>query len=127
MPAPLTTPGGPLLYRWLGRMAANGCRAVALEVSSHALDQDRAADLALDVAIFTNLGRDHLDYHGDLGTYLAAKARLVDLVVGGTAARQAGRRPGDQRGRPGLRRRSPRAACRWCASRAAPASPPTCG
>ncbi len=82
-PAPLTTPGGPLLYRWLGRMAANGCRAVALEVSSHALDQDRAADLALDVAIFTNLGRDHLDYHGDLATYLQAKARIVDLAVAG--------------------------------------------
>ncbi len=81
--APLTTPGGPLLYHWLGRMVANGCRAVALEVSSHALDQDRAAELALDVAILTNLGRDHLDYHGDLGAYLAAKARIVDLVVAG--------------------------------------------
>jgi UDP-N-acetylmuramoyl-L-alanyl-D-glutamate--2,6-diaminopimelate ligase len=82
-PAPLTTPGGPLLYQWLGRMAANGCRAVALEVSSHALDQDRTADLALDVAILTNLGRDHLDYHGDLGAYLAAKSRIMDLVVDG--------------------------------------------
>jgi UDP-N-acetylmuramoyl-L-alanyl-D-glutamate--2,6-diaminopimelate ligase len=88
-PAPLTTPGGPLLYRWLGRMAANGCRAVSLEVSSHALDQDRAADLALDVAILTNLGRDHLDYHGDLATYLAAKARIMELVAAG-----------DRRGKP---------------------------
>lgn len=90
-PAPLTTPGGPLLYRWLGRMVANGCRAVAMEVSSHALDQDRVADLALDVAIFTNLGRDHLDYHGDLATYLAAKARLVERVA---AAPTRGKAPG---------------------------------
>jgi UDP-N-acetylmuramoyl-L-alanyl-D-glutamate--2,6-diaminopimelate ligase len=78
--APLTTPGGPLLFAWLGRMARAGCRAAAMEISSHALDQDRTGELALDVAVLTNLGRDHLDYHGDLMAYLAAKARILDLL-----------------------------------------------
>jgi len=79
-PAALTTPGGEELYRWLGRMRGNGCRAVALEISSHALDQERTAGLAVDVAVLTNLGRDHLDYHGDAQRYLAAKARILDLL-----------------------------------------------
>ena len=47
---------------------------------SHALDQDRTAGLGLDVAIMTNLGRDHLDYHPDLNDYLQAKARILDLL-----------------------------------------------
>lgn len=81
--APLTTPGGPVLYRWLARMRDAGCRAVALEISSHALDQQRPGDLALDAAVLTNLGRDHLDYHGDLAAYLDAKARILDLVAAG--------------------------------------------
>ncbi len=79
-PAPLTTPVGPDLYTWLGRMVAAGCRSVALELSSHALDQRRAAGLQLDVAVMTNLGRDHLDYHRDLGDYLLAKARILDML-----------------------------------------------
>jgi UDP-N-acetylmuramoyl-L-alanyl-D-glutamate--2,6-diaminopimelate ligase len=79
-PAPLTTPGGPALYRWLGRMVAAGCGAAAMELSSHALEQQRAGDLALDVAVMTNLGRDHLDYHGDMASYLAAKALIIDLL-----------------------------------------------
>jgi len=80
IPAPLTTPGGPMLYSWLGRMVNQGCRAAAMEVSSHALDQERPGELALDVAVMTNLGRDHLDYHGDMATYLAAKARILKLL-----------------------------------------------
>ncbi len=80
VPAPLTTPGGPVLFRWLQRMVDTGCRAVAMEVSSHALDQERPGDLALDVAVLTNLGRDHLDYHGDMAAYLAAKARILELL-----------------------------------------------
>jgi UDP-N-acetylmuramoyl-L-alanyl-D-glutamate--2,6-diaminopimelate ligase len=63
--------------------------AVAMEISSHSLDQQRVADLALDVAVLTNLGRDHLDYHGDLNAYLAAKAKILDLV-----------RAGQRRGKP---------------------------
>ncbi len=83
LPAPLTTPGGPVLFHWLGRMVAGGCRAAAMEVSSHALDQERTGELALDVAVFTNLGRDHLDYHHDLASYLAAKARILELLRDG--------------------------------------------
>jgi len=79
-PAPLTTPDGPSLYGFLAEMRGNGCRSVALEISSHALDQERTADLALDVAVMTNLGRDHLDYHRDRESYLAAKAKILALL-----------------------------------------------
>ncbi len=82
-PAPLTTPGGPELYGLLAEMVNNDCRAVALETSSHALAQKRTAGLTVDVAVFTNLGRDHLDYHGDLANYLAAKVKLLDLLTPG--------------------------------------------
>lgn len=78
--APLTTPGGPVFYHWLGRMVDRGCRSAAMEISSHALDQGRCAGLELAVAIMTNLGRDHLDYHRDLADYLDAKARILDLL-----------------------------------------------
>lgn len=81
-PAPLTTPGGPVLFRWLARMRESGCLSAAMEVSSHALDQQRPGDLALDAALLTNLGRDHLDYHGDMDAYLAAKQRIFDLLAG---------------------------------------------
>jgi UDP-N-acetylmuramoyl-L-alanyl-D-glutamate--2,6-diaminopimelate ligase len=53
-----------------------GAKAVAMEVSSHALDQGRVDNVQFDVAVFTNLTRDHLDYHGDMDAYAAAKARL---------------------------------------------------
>jgi UDP-N-acetylmuramoyl-L-alanyl-D-glutamate--2,6-diaminopimelate ligase len=79
-PAPLTTPDGPTLFALLAEMTGAGARAAAMELSSHALDQGRAAGLALDVAVLTNLGRDHLDYHADLAAYLAAKTRIVDLL-----------------------------------------------
>ena len=79
-PAPLTTPGGPVFWQWLGRMRDHGCGAVAMELSSHALDQQRTAGLVLDAAVLTNLSRDHLDYHADLAAYLAAKARILELV-----------------------------------------------
>ena len=51
-----------------------------MEISSHALDQDRTAGLGLDLAVMTNLGRDHLDYHQDMNQYLQAKARILDLL-----------------------------------------------
>jgi len=85
IPAPLTTPGGPVFYEWLGRMAANGCQSVAMELSSHALDQQRCAGLNLSVAIMTNIGRDHLDYHHDIPTYVEAKARIMDYLEAGAA------------------------------------------
>jgi UDP-N-acetylmuramoyl-L-alanyl-D-glutamate--2,6-diaminopimelate ligase len=89
-PAPLTTPGGPVFFALLGRMVANDCRAVAMEISSHALDQRRTAGLELDVAVLTNLGRDHLDYHHDLEQYLRAKARIRDLLRPARDGRAAG-------------------------------------
>jgi UDP-N-acetylmuramoyl-L-alanyl-D-glutamate--2,6-diaminopimelate ligase len=81
VPASLTTPGGPVFYQWLARMVSNGCRSVAMELSSHALDQERTAGLDLSVAVLTNIGRDHLDYHEDIPQYLAAKARILSLLV----------------------------------------------
>lgn len=94
LPAPLTTPGGPVFYQWLARMVDNGCRSAAMELSSHALDQDRTAGLELDVAVMTNLGRDHLDYHRDLETYLAAKARILELLRNPPNGPADKRRPG---------------------------------
>jgi UDP-N-acetylmuramyl-tripeptide synthetase len=74
--APLTTPDAVALQALLARMRAARVSHVAMEVSSHALAQDRATGVAFDVGVFTNCSRDHLDYHGDMDAYLAAKARL---------------------------------------------------
>jgi UDP-N-acetylmuramoyl-L-alanyl-D-glutamate--2,6-diaminopimelate ligase len=79
-----------VFFALLGRMVANDCRAVAMEISSHALDQRRTAGLELDVAVLTNLGRDHLDYHHDLEQYLRAKARIRDLLRPARDGRAAG-------------------------------------
>jgi UDP-N-acetylmuramoyl-L-alanyl-D-glutamate--2,6-diaminopimelate ligase len=79
--APLTTPDAVALQELLRRMRDAGVRQVAMEVSSHALAQDRATGVAFDVGVFTNISRDHLDYHGDMDDYLAAKAKLfVELL-----------------------------------------------
>lgn len=75
-PALQTTPGPLALQQMLGEMAADGVVAVAMEVSSHALVQERLGDTSVDAAVFTNLSRDHLDYHGSMAAYAAAKARL---------------------------------------------------
>ena len=74
--APLTTPDAVALQELLARMRDAQVSHVAMEVSSHALAQDRATGVAYDVGLFTNISRDHLDYHGDMDDYLAAKARL---------------------------------------------------
>lgn len=71
-----TTPEATEIQRRLSCSVANGRRAVAMEVSSHALAQHRVDGCRFRVAVFTNLGRDHLDYHGTPEDYLAAKARL---------------------------------------------------
>ncbi len=76
IPARLTTPGRLELAAILGRMVEAGSVAAAMEISSHALDQGRTADLDVAVAIFSNLTGDHLDYHGTMEAYAAAKARL---------------------------------------------------
>jgi UDP-N-acetylmuramoyl-L-alanyl-D-glutamate--2,6-diaminopimelate ligase len=71
-----TTPDALSLQRELAAMRAVGVNAVAIEISSHALDQSRLAGLRIHTAVFTNLTRDHLDYHGDMAAYGAAKAKL---------------------------------------------------
>ncbi len=75
-PAPFTTPEANTLQALLAEMRAAGTTHVAMEVSSHALEQGRAEGLAFDAAVWTNLTRDHLDFHGDFERYYAAKARL---------------------------------------------------
>jgi UDP-N-acetylmuramoyl-L-alanyl-D-glutamate--2,6-diaminopimelate ligase len=76
IPAPHTTPESLELQQTLQAMVMDGARGVALEVSSHALDQHRIDGCLLDVAIFTNLTPEHLDYHGTMEEYYRAKARL---------------------------------------------------
>lgn len=78
VPIPLdrTTPEAPDLHRLLARMRSEGVDAVALEVSSHALAEHRVDGLRFDVAVFTNLSQDHLDFHGSMEAYFASKARL---------------------------------------------------
>jgi UDP-N-acetylmuramoyl-L-alanyl-D-glutamate--2,6-diaminopimelate ligase len=82
----LTTPGPVELQRVLRTLVDAGVTTVAMEVSSHSLDQRRIDGLAFDAAVFTNLTRDHLDYHGTMEAYVAAKARLIEyLTPTGTA------------------------------------------
>ena len=71
-----TTPDPIAVQAMLADLKKAGARAVAMEVSSHGLDQGRATALAFDVAVLTNLSRDHLDYHGTMEAYAAAKAKL---------------------------------------------------
>ena len=75
-PAPLTTPEAPVLQGLLAEMRRAGATHVAMEVSSHALAQERVVGCRFDAALFTNLTRDHLDFHGDAESYYRAKARL---------------------------------------------------
>jgi len=78
-PTALTTPDAVTLQSWLASLRQCGATAVAMEVSSHALAQERVSALDFDVAVLTNLGHDHLDYHGSMAAYRAAKRRLFDL------------------------------------------------
>jgi UDP-N-acetylmuramoyl-L-alanyl-D-glutamate--2,6-diaminopimelate ligase len=71
-----TTPDAVSLQRLLADFRHAGAAGVAMEVSSHGLDQGRVEGVEFDVAVFTNLSRDHLDYHGDMQQYAAAKTRL---------------------------------------------------
>ena len=74
--AGLTTPDAVAVHRRLAEARGAGAAAMSMEVSSHALDQQRVAAVRFDTAVFTNLTRDHLDYHGTLEAYAEAKARL---------------------------------------------------
>jgi UDP-N-acetylmuramoyl-L-alanyl-D-glutamate--2,6-diaminopimelate ligase len=77
-PANMTTPDPISLQAMLSECIDQGVEKLAMEVSSHALDQGRCDDVAFDAAVFTNLSRDHLDYHGTMEAYAAAKRRLFD-------------------------------------------------
>lgn len=79
-PNPLTTPDPSTIHKSLHEMVRAGCRAATLEVSSHGLDQGRLHAVDFDIGIFTNLTQDHLDYHGTMEAYAAAKAKLFPLV-----------------------------------------------
>ena len=85
--AELTTPGPVELQRVLRELVDRGVKTVAMEVSSHSLDQRRIDGLSFDAVVFTNLTRDHLDYHHTMEAYFEAKARLMDyLKPDGSAA-----------------------------------------
>jgi UDP-N-acetylmuramoyl-L-alanyl-D-glutamate--2,6-diaminopimelate ligase len=90
-PATNTTPDALILQRFAAFARDRGATALVLEVSSHALAIGRTAGLAFDAAGFTNLGRDHLDFHGDEAAYFEAKARLFGPAM--EAARAAGKAP----------------------------------
>ena len=76
----LTTPGPIDFARQLAELRKDGAEIVVAEVSSHALTQERVSAVTFDVGVFTNLTRDHLDYHTDFDDYRAAKARLLELL-----------------------------------------------
>src|SRR5919204_897745 len=77
----LTTPGPIELQRVLRSLVDSHVVHVAMEVSSHALDQHRVDGVEFETAVFTNLSRDHLDYHRTMDAYLEAKARLLDYMA----------------------------------------------
>jgi UDP-N-acetylmuramoyl-L-alanyl-D-glutamate--2,6-diaminopimelate ligase len=81
--APRTTPEAPELQQMLREMLTQGCGACVMEVSSHALALRRVDALRFAAGIFTNLTRDHLDFHGDMESYFAAKRRLFEILPAG--------------------------------------------
>jgi UDP-N-acetylmuramoyl-L-alanyl-D-glutamate--2,6-diaminopimelate ligase len=84
--ADMTTPPSIELSRTFARMAESGCVAAAIEASSHALAQQRVAAVRFEVAVFTNLTRDHLDYHKTMEAYADAKAKLFATLAPGALA-----------------------------------------
>ena len=76
-----TTTEAPEVQAWLARMADAGTQCAVIETTSHALVQERVRACEFDVAAFTNVGHDHLDYHATWEDYLEAKARLIDLTA----------------------------------------------
>ena len=86
VPAVQTTPDAPGIHRALAATRDAGGRDLVMEVSSHALDQRRVAGVRFRCGVFTNLTRDHLDYHGSVAAYGAAKARLFERLDEGAVA-----------------------------------------
>lgn len=85
-PSPLTTPDSASLSHWLARMVAKGTSHLAMEVSSHALAQDRIAGTQLDTAIITNVTQDHFDYHRHYTAYRNAKSLIFKHLKSGGRA-----------------------------------------
>ena len=85
-PARETTPPATKLAELFARARESGCQAVAVEASSHGLHQGRLRGASVNVAVYTNVTRDHLDYHENATAYLEAKATLLDLLVPGGVA-----------------------------------------
>lgn len=75
--ASLTTPDAVTLQATLRQFVDQGAQAIAMEVSSHSIDQERISGIEFDIAIFTNLSQDHLDYHGNMEAYAAVKRRFI--------------------------------------------------
>jgi UDP-N-acetylmuramoyl-L-alanyl-D-glutamate--2,6-diaminopimelate ligase len=82
IPAQRTTPEALEIQQMMSQMVRAGCQACVMEVSSHSLDQKRVAEVEFDCAIFTNLTRDHLDYHGTMEAYYLAKKKLFQRRPG---------------------------------------------
>ena len=80
IPAQRTTPESLEVQQLMAQMVRAGCEACVLEVSSHGLDQKRVVGVEFDVGIFTNLGREHLEYHGSMEDYFAAKRHLFSAL-----------------------------------------------
>src|SRR5262249_56205941 len=98
-----TTMESPEVQAWLARMVEQGITVAVIEISSHALEQGRVAGCEFDVAAFTNVGRDHLEYHSSPEAYLRAKARLIELCAGAAGkglAKTAGLNRGTASGAP---------------------------
>ncbi len=81
IPSTHTTPESLEIHELLSQMRDHGCRAVSMEASSHALDQHRVHGLPIAAGVFTNLTQDHLDYHGSMENYYAAKVRLFEMIA----------------------------------------------
>ncbi len=106
-PGERTTPEASDLFRTLREMANAGAEAVAMEVSSHAMAMGRVGGMSFDVAVFTNLTRDHFDFHPDFEHYFAAKRRLFEQLKDGAravvnVADPYGRRLGAELGQRGI-------------------------
>ncbi|MEL6190824.1 MAG: UDP-N-acetylmuramoyl-L-alanyl-D-glutamate--2,6-diaminopimelate ligase [Bacteroidota bacterium] len=86
IPSTHTTPDPIRLHQMFLQMLDEGCEYVCMEVSSHALSQDRTASIPFQAAIFTNITHDHLDYHGTFANYIAAKKMLFDQLPKGALA-----------------------------------------
>lgn len=78
VPTDRTTPESREFFELLSRMKNGGCEYVVMEVSSHSLELDRVYGIRFATAVYTNLSQDHLDFHGDMDTYFAAKAKLFE-------------------------------------------------